>query len=94
MASIGGSDVDRATVSPTAIYRVEGFHSHEVLDNVLGHVDAVMTALVTTRKSVQALVARIAIDGIEGELNEIVADERSREEQASLSWCVAALYPT
>ncbi len=53
-----------------------------------------MTASVTAPKSDPALVAKIAIDGIEADLSEMLADERSREVRAALSGGAAALYPT
>ncbi len=60
----------------------------------VGSMDTDMTASVTAPKSDPALVAKIAIDGIEADLSEMLADERSREVRAALSGGAAALYPT
>jgi len=49
-----------------------------------------MTVSVTAPKSDAALVAKIAIDGIDADLSEILADEV----RAALSGGAAALYPT
>jgi NAD(P)-dependent dehydrogenase (short-subunit alcohol dehydrogenase family) len=65
--------------------RVAGLH--------VGYMDTDMTASVTAPKSDPADIAQIAIDGIEADLYEIVADETSRQVLAGLSGGVAALYP-
>jgi len=65
--------------------RVAGLH--------VGYMDTDMTARVTGPKSDPAAVARIAIDGLEQDLYEIVADEVSRHLQAGLAGGVASLYP-
>jgi NAD(P)-dependent dehydrogenase (short-subunit alcohol dehydrogenase family) len=65
--------------------RVIGLH--------VGYMDTDMTASVTAPKSDPAAIARIAVDGIERDLYEIVADETSRQVQAGLAGGVAALYP-
>jgi NAD(P)-dependent dehydrogenase (short-subunit alcohol dehydrogenase family) len=65
--------------------RVSGLH--------VGYMDTDMTATVTAPKSDPADVARIAIDGIEQDLYEIVVDDVSRHVQAALAGGVAALYP-
>jgi NAD(P)-dependent dehydrogenase (short-subunit alcohol dehydrogenase family) len=65
--------------------RVAGLH--------VGYMDTDMTASVTAPKSDPADIARIAIDGIEADLYEIVADDTSRQVLAGLSGGVAALYP-
>jgi short-subunit dehydrogenase len=65
--------------------RVAGLH--------VGYMDTDMTAAVTAPKSDPADIARIAIDGIEADLYEILADDVSRHVQSALSGGVAALYP-
>ncbi|MGW5671676.1 SDR family oxidoreductase [Micromonospora sp. NPDC003776] len=65
--------------------RVAGLH--------VGYMDTDMTAGVTGPKSDPAEIARIAVDGIEADSYEIVADETSRRVLAGLSGGVAALYP-
>jgi NAD(P)-dependent dehydrogenase (short-subunit alcohol dehydrogenase family) len=58
----------------------------------VGYMDTDMTASVTAPKSDPALIARIAIDGVEQDLFEIVADQTSRQIQSGLSAGVAGLY--
>ena len=65
--------------------RVAGLH--------VGYMDTDMAASVTTPKTDPAVIARIAIDGIEADLYEIVADDVSRRVQGGLAGGVAALYP-
>ncbi|MFF5181341.1 SDR family oxidoreductase [Micromonospora sp. NPDC000316] len=65
--------------------RVAGLH--------VGYMDTDMAAAVTQPKSDPAVIARIAVDGIESDAYEIVADEISRRVQAGLAGGVAALYP-
>jgi NAD(P)-dependent dehydrogenase (short-subunit alcohol dehydrogenase family) len=65
--------------------RVAGLH--------VGYMDTDMAAAVTAPKSDPADIARIAINGIEADLYEIVADDVSRHVQSALSGGVAALYP-
>jgi NAD(P)-dependent dehydrogenase (short-subunit alcohol dehydrogenase family) len=65
--------------------RVAGLH--------VGYMDTDMAANVTGPKSDPAAVARIAIDGLEQDLYEIVVDDVSRHVQASLAGGVASLYP-
>ena len=65
--------------------RVAGLH--------VGYMDTDMTASITAPKSDPADIAKIAIDGIEQDLFEIVADDVSREMQAALAGGVPALYP-
>jgi NAD(P)-dependent dehydrogenase (short-subunit alcohol dehydrogenase family) len=65
--------------------RVAGLH--------VGYMDTDMAASVTSAKSDPAAIARIAIDGIEQDLHEIVADDVSRQLQAGLAGGVAILYP-
>jgi NAD(P)-dependent dehydrogenase (short-subunit alcohol dehydrogenase family) len=65
--------------------RVAGLH--------VGYMDTDMTAAVTAPKSDPADIARIAINGIEADLYEILADDVSRHVQSALSGGVAALYP-
>ncbi|SCL29121.1 Short-chain dehydrogenase [Micromonospora rhizosphaerae] len=65
--------------------RVAGLH--------VGYMDTDMTARVSAPKSDPADIARIAVDGIEADRYEIVADDTSRQVRAGLSGGVAALYP-
>ncbi len=65
--------------------RVAGLH--------VGYMDTDMTASITAPKSNPADIAKIAIDGVEQDLFEIVADDVSREIQAALAGGVPALYP-
>ncbi|PSK65842.1 putative oxidoreductase [Micromonospora sp. MH33] len=66
--------------------RVAGLH--------VGYMDTDMTAEVSAPKSDPAEIARLAVDGIEADRYEIVADETSRQVLAGLSGGVAALYPS
>ena len=59
----------------------------------VGYIDTDMAAEVSDPKLPAAEVARIAADGIENNLAEIVVDEVSRNVQAGLSGGVRALYP-
>jgi NAD(P)-dependent dehydrogenase (short-subunit alcohol dehydrogenase family) len=65
--------------------RVAGLH--------VGYMDTEMAASVTSAKTNPADIAKIAIDGIEADLYEILADDVSRHVQAGLAGGVAALYP-
>ncbi|MEU4481287.1 SDR family oxidoreductase [Micromonospora sp. NPDC023966] len=65
--------------------RVAGLH--------VGYMDTDMTARLDVPKSDPAEIARIAVDGIEADRYEIVADETSRRVLAGLSGGVPALYP-
>ena len=65
--------------------RVAGLH--------VGYMDTDMTASITAPKSNPADIAKIAIDGVEQDLFEIVADDVSREVQAALAGGVPTLYP-
>ena len=65
--------------------RVAGLH--------VGYMDTDMTAAITAPKSNPADIAKIAIDGVEQDLFEIVADDVSREMQTALAGGVPALYP-
>jgi len=58
----------------------------------VGFMDTDMAASVTAAKADPADVARIAIDGLEAGLYEILADDVSRQVQAGLAGGVAALY--
>jgi NAD(P)-dependent dehydrogenase (short-subunit alcohol dehydrogenase family) len=60
----------------------------------VGYMDTDMARAVEAAKSDPADIARIAIDGIEADQAEILADDTSRAVQAGLSGGVAALYPT
>jgi NAD(P)-dependent dehydrogenase (short-subunit alcohol dehydrogenase family) len=59
----------------------------------VGYMDTDMTKSIDAAKSDPADIARIAIDGIEADQTEIIADDTSRAVQARLSGGVAALYP-
>jgi NAD(P)-dependent dehydrogenase (short-subunit alcohol dehydrogenase family) len=59
----------------------------------VGYMDTDMTRGIEAAKSDPAAIARIAIDGIEADQAEIIADDTSRTVQAGLSGGVAALYP-
>ena len=59
----------------------------------VGYMDTDMTRGVDSPKSDPAVIAAIAIDGIEAGLPEILADDLSRQVQAGLAGGVAALYP-
>ena len=60
----------------------------------VGYMDTDMVAAVTAPKSDPADIARIAVDGLEADLPEILADDISRQVQAGLAGGVAALYPS
>jgi NAD(P)-dependent dehydrogenase (short-subunit alcohol dehydrogenase family) len=64
--------------------RVAGLH--------VGFMDTDMTASVVAPKSDPALIAKIAVDGIEQDQYEILADELSHQVQAGLAGGVRALY--
>jgi NAD(P)-dependent dehydrogenase (short-subunit alcohol dehydrogenase family) len=59
----------------------------------VGYMDTDMTAGVTAPKADPAAIATIAVDGLEHDLVEIVADDVSRAVQAALAGGVPALYP-
>ncbi len=65
--------------------RVSGLH--------VGFMDTDMAAEVTMPKSDPADIAKLAIDGIEGDLYEIFADDTSRQVLSMLSGGVTSLYP-
>jgi NAD(P)-dependent dehydrogenase (short-subunit alcohol dehydrogenase family) len=65
--------------------RVSGLH--------VGYMDTDMASGVEAPKLAPAEVARIAIDGIEADEYEILADDLSRQVRAGLAGGVAALYP-
>ncbi|MCF0096588.1 SDR family oxidoreductase [Micromonospora sp. NPDC049114] len=65
--------------------RVAGLH--------VGYMDTEMAATITGAKSDPAVIARLAVDGIEADAYEIVTDDVSRQVQAGLAGGVAALYP-
>jgi NAD(P)-dependent dehydrogenase (short-subunit alcohol dehydrogenase family) len=74
----------RAELAPRGV-TVAGLH--------VGYMDTDMTEDVAAPKSDPAEIARIAVDAIEADSVEIVADEISRQVQAGLAGGVAALYP-
>jgi hypothetical protein len=59
----------------------------------VGYLDTDMAAAVTEVKLDPAEGARIAVDGIEADLAEILLDDTSRQVRAGLAGGVAALYP-
>jgi NAD(P)-dependent dehydrogenase (short-subunit alcohol dehydrogenase family) len=65
--------------------RVAGLH--------VGFMDTDMTASVDAPKSDPVEIAKVAIDGIENDLYEIVADDVSHHVQGALAGGVLALYP-
>ena len=65
--------------------RVAGLH--------VGYMDTDMAATVDAPKADPADIANIALDGLEADLYEIVADDTSRFVQSGLSGGVGALYP-
>lgn len=74
----------RLTLAPKNI-RIAGLH--------VGFMDTNMTANIQAPKVNPADIAKIAIDGIEADSYEIVADERSRSVLQNLSGGVKAVYP-
>jgi NAD(P)-dependent dehydrogenase (short-subunit alcohol dehydrogenase family) len=74
----------RVQLAPQGV-RVAGLH--------VGYMDTDMAADVTSPKSSPVDIARIALDGIEADLPEILADDLSRQVQAGLAGGVPALYP-
>ncbi|HEY1485993.1 MAG TPA: SDR family oxidoreductase [Micromonosporaceae bacterium] len=65
--------------------RVAGLH--------VGYMDTDMTVHVTAPKLDPAAIARIAVDGIEADAYEILADDLSRQVQQGLAGGIPALYP-
>ncbi|MFC4948531.1 SDR family oxidoreductase [Pseudonocardia sp. GCM10023141] len=59
----------------------------------VGYMDTDMARDVTGPKSDPAVIAKIALDGVEAGSTEILADELSRNVQAGLAGGVSALYP-
>ncbi len=59
----------------------------------VGYMDTDMTTNIDAPKSDPAVIAKLAIDGIEAGDAEIIADEVSRQVQAGLSSGVAGFYP-
>jgi hypothetical protein len=59
----------------------------------MGYVDTDMTAAVTQPKSKPADIAKEALDGIEKDAFEVLADETSRQTKAALSGDITNLYP-
>lgn len=74
----------RQQLAPEGV-RLAGVH--------VGYLDTDMAAHVTDPKLPPAEAARIAVDGIEADLTEILLDDTSRHVQAGLAGGVAALYP-
>lgn len=80
--------------SMTNALRVQLAEQHvRVLALHVGYMDTDMAASVTTPKANPADIAKIAIDGVEAGLYEILADDISRQVQAGLAGGVTALYP-
>jgi NAD(P)-dependent dehydrogenase (short-subunit alcohol dehydrogenase family) len=59
----------------------------------VGYMDTDLVRHITAPKSDPALVAKLALDGLEGGQLEVLADEVSRGIEAKLSGGVPALYP-
>jgi NAD(P)-dependent dehydrogenase (short-subunit alcohol dehydrogenase family) len=59
----------------------------------VGYMDTDMARHVTSPKSDPAVIARLALDGLEAGRPEVIADDISRQVQSKLSGGVAALYP-
>jgi NAD(P)-dependent dehydrogenase (short-subunit alcohol dehydrogenase family) len=59
----------------------------------VGYIDTDMAAAVQSPKIDPAAVARLAVDGIESDAYEVLADDVSRQVKAGLSADLAALYP-
>ena len=59
----------------------------------VGYVDTDLAAHVDSPKSSPHSVAEQALDGIESDAYEVLADERSRQVKAGLAADLAALYP-
>ncbi|WP_030269627.1 SDR family oxidoreductase [Streptomyces sp. NRRL B-24484] len=74
----------RLELKPRGIH-VTGLH--------VGYVDTDLTAGVTAPKADPAEVARQALDGIESDAHEVLADDLSRHVKAALAGDLAALYP-
>ncbi|SFJ83207.1 Short-chain dehydrogenase [Paenibacillus sp. UNC496MF] len=83
-AEWGMTNVLRLNLAPRNV-RVAGLH--------VGFMDTDMTADIQAPKSSPADIAKIAVDGLEADSYEIVADEVSRSVLKNLSGGVAAVYP-
>lgn len=83
-AEWGLTNVLRLNLAPRNI-RVAGLH--------VGFMDTDMTANIQAPKVNPTDIAKIAIDGIEADSLEIVADDTSRHVQKGLAGGVASLYP-
>ncbi len=59
----------------------------------VGYMDTDMVRSVTAPKNDPAVVAKLALDGLEAGHAEILADDISRQVQAGLAGGVSALYP-
>ncbi|MBU6516029.1 MAG: SDR family oxidoreductase [Acidobacteriota bacterium] len=68
-------------------------HDVRVVGLHVGYMDTDMTASIDAVKSDPRDIARIAVDGIESDAYEILADELSRHVQLGLAAGVAGLYP-
>ena len=80
--------------SLTNALRVELAEQHvRVASLHVGYMDTDMAATVHAPKANPADIARIALDGVEANLYEIVADDTSRHVLAGLSGGVSVLYP-
>ncbi|MFP5108646.1 SDR family NAD(P)-dependent oxidoreductase [Neobacillus sp. C211] len=83
-AAWGMTNALRLNLAPNNV-RVAGLH--------VAYMDTDMTANIQAPKSDPKDIARIAIDGIEADLYEIVADDLTRNLQQGLSGGVSSLYP-
>jgi NAD(P)-dependent dehydrogenase (short-subunit alcohol dehydrogenase family) len=83
-AQWGVTNALRLELAPKNV-RVAGLH--------VAFMDTDLTAGIQAPKSSPKDIARIAIDGIEAGLYEIVADDTSRNVQQGLSGGISSLYP-
>ncbi|MBT2738456.1 SDR family oxidoreductase [Bacillus sp. ISL-7] len=83
-AAWGMTNALRLNLAPNNV-RVAGLH--------VAYMDTDMTANIQAPKSDPKDIARIAIDGIEADLYEIVADDLTRNLQQGLAGGVSSLYP-
>ncbi len=68
-------------------------HNVRVVGLHVGYMDTDMTSSIDAEKSDPRDISRIAVDGIESDTYEILADELSRQVQVGLASGVAGLYP-
>jgi NAD(P)-dependent dehydrogenase (short-subunit alcohol dehydrogenase family) len=68
-------------------------HGTQVTALHVGYMDTDMVRHITSPKSDPAVIARLALDGLQAGRAEVIADDGSRQVQSKLSGGVAALYP-